>query len=39
MMLAAAKGACLEIHASGADAEQALDCLEDLVRQRFGEDE
>jgi phosphocarrier protein len=39
MMLAATKGVCLEIYATGADAEQALDCLEDLVRQRFGEDE
>lgn len=39
MMLAAAKDSQLEIHAAGADAEQALDCLEELVRQRFGEDE
>jgi phosphocarrier protein len=39
MMLAAAKDSQLEIHAIGADAEQALDCLEELVRQRFGEDE
>lgn len=39
MMLAATKGVCLEIYATGTDAEQALDCLEDLVRQRFGEDE
>ncbi len=39
MMLAAAKGACLEIQAAGADAEQALDSLEKLILQRFGEDE
>lgn len=39
MMLAAAKDSQLEIHATGTDAEQALDCLEELVRQRFGEDE
>lgn len=39
MMLAAARGTRLEIQANGADAEQALDCLEELIRQRFGEDE
>jgi phosphocarrier protein len=39
MMLAAAKDSQLEIHATGSDAEEALDCLEELVRQRFGEDE
>lgn len=39
MMLAAAKGTRLEIQASGEDAQQALDCLEELVQQRFGEDE
>lgn len=39
MMLAAARGTQLEIHAAGADAEQALDCLEELICQRFGEDE
>ncbi|MCP5424581.1 MAG: HPr family phosphocarrier protein [Gammaproteobacteria bacterium] len=39
MMLAAARGACLELQAAGEDAEQALDCLEDLVLRRFGEDE
>lgn len=39
MMLAAAKDSQLEIHADGADAEEALDCLEELVQQRFGEDE
>jgi phosphocarrier protein len=39
MMLAAAKGSRLEICAAGEDAPQALDCLEALVQQRFGEDE
>lgn len=39
MMLAAAKGTRLEIQANGEDAEKALDRLEALVKQRFGEDE
>ncbi len=39
MMLAAAKGVKLEIHALGEDAEQALDDLETLIQQRFGEKE
>ncbi len=39
MMLAAAQGTRLEICASGHDAEQALDDLEALVQQRFGEDD
>jgi phosphocarrier protein len=39
MMLAASKGTCVEIQAIGEDAQQALDSLENLVRQRFGEDE
>jgi phosphocarrier protein HPr len=39
MMLAAARGTRLEMHAAGADAEQALDCLEQLILQRFDEDE
>ncbi len=39
MMLAAAKGTRLEIQACGADAAQALDSLEQLIFQRFGEDE
>jgi phosphocarrier protein len=39
MMLAAARGACLELCAAGEDAEQALDSLENLVLERFGEDE
>ena len=39
MMLAAARGTHLEIQACGADAEQALDCLENLILQRFGEEE
>ena len=39
MMLAAAKGTWLEIQAAGEDAENALNCLEILVKQRFGEDD
>lgn len=39
MMLAAGKGNCLEMSASGPDANEALDQLEKLVRNRFGEDE
>ena len=39
MMLAAARGAQLELCASGPEAEQALEHLEDLVRRRFDESE
>jgi phosphocarrier protein len=39
MMLAAAKGNQITIHADGADAEQALADLEALINNRFGEDE
>jgi phosphocarrier protein len=39
MMLAAAKGAVLELQATGEGAEAALDGLESLVRDRFGEPE
>lgn len=39
MMLAAACGARLELWASGPEAEQALDHLDELVRRRFDEDE
>ena len=39
MMLAAAKGTRLEIQACGVDAAQALDSLEQLILQRFGEDD
>ncbi|MDG4554351.1 MAG: HPr family phosphocarrier protein [Candidatus Competibacter sp.] len=39
MMLAAARGARLELCASGPEAEQALEHLEDLVRRRFDESE
>jgi len=38
MMLAAAKGTILTIRAEGIDAEQALDTLETLVNNRFGEE-
>jgi phosphocarrier protein HPr len=37
MMLAAECGATLRLQAEGADAEQALDALAELVASRFGE--
>ena len=37
MMLAAARGSRIEVSAEGEDAEAALDALEELVRDRFGE--
>lgn len=39
MMLAAARGTRLELCASGPEAEQAIEHLDDLVRHRFDEDE
>lgn len=39
MMLAAARGSRILITAEGGDAEAALDALEALVRDRFGEDQ
>lgn len=39
MMLAAACGAKLELHASGPEAELALEHLESLILRRFDEDE
>ena len=39
MMLAAAKGASLELIADGEDEQQALDRLEKLIQERFGEAE
>ena len=39
MMLAAACGSRLDLCASGPEAEQALEHLEDLVRRRFDESE
>lgn len=39
MMLAAAKGATLEIRAEGADEDEAITALRALVANRFGEDE
>jgi phosphocarrier protein HPr len=38
MMLAAAKGCSIEVEASGADAEAALDAIAALVEARFHED-
>jgi len=37
MMLAAARGSTIVVHANGDDAETALDALEELVADRFGE--
>jgi len=39
MMLAAGKGSEIEVIADGEDEEQALEQLERLFRDRFGEDE
>ena len=39
MMLAASKGSTLQIIASGKDEEVALDTLEKLILDRFGENE
>jgi len=38
MMLAASKGTTIEVAADGNDAEAALDAIERLVAQRFGEE-
>lgn len=39
MMLAAAKGATIEVHADGEDAEDAVTQIANLVKDRFGEPE
>ena len=39
MMLAAAKGVVIEVCADGADAEEALTQIAELVQHRFGEPE
>jgi phosphocarrier protein HPr len=38
MMLAASPGCTIHVSVSGPDAEAALDALDDLVRDRFGEE-
>ncbi|MCS4504746.1 HPr-like protein Crh [wastewater metagenome] len=38
MMLAAAQGSCILIEAEGSDAAQAMEALEALIAERFGED-
>ena len=38
MMLAASNGCCIEVSASGNEAEQVLDALQALVENRFDED-
>ncbi len=39
MMLAASKGTTITIHAKGSDANDSLDQLEQLINNRFDEDE
>jgi phosphocarrier protein HPr len=39
MMLAAGKGVAIKVMANGADERLALDRLEELIQQRFGEEE
>lgn len=39
MMLAASKGTTITIHAKGSDADDSLDQLEQLINDRFDEDE
>lgn len=39
MMLAAAKGSEITIYAEGSDAEESLQTLQELVNNRFNEDE
>ena len=39
MMLAANKGSTITLHAKGSDAEKSLDALEQLIKDRFDEDE
>ncbi|UCB56188.1 MAG: HPr family phosphocarrier protein [Thiotrichales bacterium] len=39
MMLAASKGSTVTLHAKGSDAEKSLDALEQLINDRFDEDE
>lgn len=39
MMLAAGKGACIDIEAEGRDESEALEALTTLINNRFGEDE
>ncbi|MFK0334202.1 HPr family phosphocarrier protein [Rhizobium sp. NPDC090275] len=38
MMLAASPGSCVLVSASGNQAEQALDALDQLIQNKFGED-
>ncbi len=39
MMLAAAPGCCITVSASGAQAQEALDALEAIIADKFGEGE
>ena len=39
MMLAANKGSTVTLHAKGGDAEKSLEALEQLIKDRFDEDE
>ena len=39
MMLSANKGSCITIHADGLDAKTSIEQLEQLINNRFGEEE
>ena len=39
MMLAASKGSTVTIHAKGSDAKNSIDALEELINDRFDEDD
>lgn len=39
MMLAASKGSTVTIHAKGSDAKSSIDALEELINDRFDEDD
>lgn len=39
MMLAAARGSIVKVETSGPDEQQAIECIERLIDDKFGEDE
>jgi len=38
LMLAASRGTCIEITVTGLDSQEALDALENLIEEKFGEE-
>ncbi|WP_173935068.1 HPr family phosphocarrier protein [Chelativorans sp. Marseille-P2723] len=38
MMLAASSGCCIRVTAQGAQAQEVIDALDELIKQRFGEE-